>query len=574
MEVSYSLNEPKDHGPSSAKSEVTRALEDWDIVSAEAALHSPRHEAWVAEHGWELVPVLAGHLTPAMEEAGPHLTACCQALLASLATRVASPKEVLVALLEQLDQFSSSLAVTRLLPALGTTLLRGRPRAMGHSWAWALATLGCHLRTVPTPPCAGLEGAERITLDLGPEGREAAHLAAATVDFLTPLVDYACQQQQDEECDSEQQKLVLVRFLVNLLGRPLSLLSQHPEAGREGEVRPASWDSLARGAALLARLAPPLGLAAGGGWAQGRRFPDEEEVVEECGVPCLLYWLLGEGEGVADLPQVHSHLHLLQLAAPHVVTLLGQVGEMRVHKGLLLLRARLAALPAASLELGQADNPLLTGLVPPLVKVILHHDTAELRTLGFTCYKLLLGAFDPEARHGFFLYLFNTVEHPGLLGWTVTRLKDTLAASLSGPALCPLYTGPSLARLCGAGLLRLEDGEKTDLLAASDALLATINLCVFLLAGDREDRTGSQALLRPAMVTWAGQLAAGLDLSVAHYRQRRDHPEDGPEAGVEVGGAALPALDREQQARVIRAALNTFDLLLFNLARLRELLGT
>ena len=74
-----------------------------------------------------------------------------QALLTSLAGKVSSAKEILIALLEQLDQFKSSLAVTRLLPALGISLLRIKERTMSHSWAWALSTLRCHLRTVSVP---------------------------------------------------------------------------------------------------------------------------------------------------------------------------------------------------------------------------------------------------------------------------------------------------------------------------------------------------------------------------------------------------------------------------------------
>ena len=62
---------------------------------------------------------------------------------------------------------------------------------------------------------------------------------------------------------------------------------------------------------------------------------------------------------------------------------------------------------------------------------------------------------------------------------------------------------------------------------------------------------------------------------MAHYRQRLEQPEEAVpvEGGVEVGGAILAPPDREHQERVIRAALSTFDLLQFNLVRLRELLG-
>ena len=98
MEVSYALAPSGDPPP--CKRVLTRALEDWDIVTAEAVLEGkgmsvipyhpvrkrlcnlpftePEHQAWIGEHGWELVPLIAGYLTPHTEEAGPHLAACCQ----------------------------------------------------------------------------------------------------------------------------------------------------------------------------------------------------------------------------------------------------------------------------------------------------------------------------------------------------------------------------------------------------------------------------------------------------------------------------------------------------------------
>ena len=229
MEVSYALAPPG--APPATKARLVRALEDWDVVAAAEVLEEEGGRGWVEEHGWELVAVVAAHLTPHTEEAGPHLSACCQALLTTLATRVTSAKEVLVALLEQVEELASSLCVTRLLPALSLTLLRLRPRSMSHSWAWALATLTSHLAKAPEPPCRGLEAAERLATDLGEEAREGAHLAAAAVDLVEPLVEFVAKQ-EGEEGENSRRREVLVRFLVQMLGRPLSVLPQHPE----GEV--------------------------------------------------------------------------------------------------------------------------------------------------------------------------------------------------------------------------------------------------------------------------------------------------------------------------------------------------
>ena len=93
----------------------------------------------------------SGSLLSGCKTGGLILTCVFQALLTNLAGKVSSAKEVLMALLEQIDQFKSSLAVTRLLPALGISLLRIKERTMSHTWAWALSTLRCHLSTVSVP---------------------------------------------------------------------------------------------------------------------------------------------------------------------------------------------------------------------------------------------------------------------------------------------------------------------------------------------------------------------------------------------------------------------------------------
>merc|ERR1719228_885100 len=207
--------------------------------------------------------------------------------------------------------------------------------------------------------------------------------------------------------------------------------------------------------------------------------------MEETGVATLLYWVLGEREGIENLPQVYTKLHLLLESCPHVLILLRQTEEMRIHKGLLLLFSLLTAIPPLSVDEEKAENPVLTSLVDPLVRVIVHHDIAEMRTLGFSCYKLFLGIFNLEAKHGIFLHLLNCVKHSGLLGWTVIQLKDCLGQALASPSLSPLYQGPGLGRLT-ASLYRLEQGPESDLLMVSDSLLATINFSVFLLARDKE----------------------------------------------------------------------------------------
>ena len=137
------------------------------------------------------------------------------------------------------------------------------------------------------PHNSGLEGAERLVLDLGAESREAAHLAAASCDLIQPLVQFVCEQDEKGGVENGRRKIVLVRFLVNLLGRPLSILSQHPEVSKDGlEVQPATWATMDVACKFITRLTSNL--------LTLEVEEEKEEEVEIMGLPTLIYWVLGE----------------------------------------------------------------------------------------------------------------------------------------------------------------------------------------------------------------------------------------------------------------------------------------
>ena len=137
------------------------------------------------------------------------------------------------------------------------------------------------------PHNSGLEGAERLVLDLRAESREAAHLAAASCDLIQPLVQFVCEQDEKGGVENGRRKIVLVRFLVNLLGRPLSILSQHPEVSKEGlEVLPATWATMDVASNFLTRLTSNL--------ITLKVEEEKGEEVEAMGLPTLYYWVLGE----------------------------------------------------------------------------------------------------------------------------------------------------------------------------------------------------------------------------------------------------------------------------------------
>jgi len=550
------------------RSQLIRALEDWDVVTASACLACTQNQAWVAENSMELVPVIAQYLTEHNEQAGPHMTQCCQDLLVTLADK-GSPKENLVAFLEQVDSFQDSVSVRRTLPGLAKVLTRIKQSSMSLSWAWAISTVACHLRTCPAPENMGLEGVERLSLDQTETARECIAILEAVTDFIDPLIKIV--QTSGEEKDNKNRKSVLLHFLLTALSHPLSSLSQHPESDPSGLlVFPASHASAARLVTAIAEVTSNI-------LEDVLQFPDskdklsvqDDEPLDQTCLGVFLYLLIGEGLCLDKLPSVYTKLYLLQRSSPHISYLLKQPQEIKVHKGLLLLEKVLSSITPTSLPSSEAQNPTLVSILAPLVKVIVYQDVSELRKLGFACYSKFVNMFSLSGRYSVYNHLLNTVNHSGLLGWTISSLKDSIALSLTMAGQHPEYTGHSLSRIV-LPLFTLSNGAQTDLLEVSDEVLATISFAHYLLVRDKENITGVQDI-KPEIQNWVAQLEEGLKMSTAHYEQKLKEPfEDSSAMNVTVGGRELPAMDEKKLKEVVNSALNTFSLMQFSLVRLKD----
>merc|ERR1712112_281458 len=97
----------------------------------------------------------------------------------------------------------------------------------------------------------------------------------------------------------------------------------------------------------------------------------------------------------------------------------------------------------------------------------------------------------------------------------------------------------------------------------NDELLATLNLVQFVSLRDKEIKTGLD------------ELTKGLDLSLAHYKQKLMEPSDKiigeTSFGVTVGGRQLPPMDPEKMKMVLTSAMKTFELIQFRLGYVKDI---
>jgi len=291
-------------------------------------------------------------------------------------------------------------------------------------------------------------------------------------------------------------------------------------------------------------------------------------------LPTFLYLVFPEKMCQDRIPSVYSHYYLLRSCASSIVTLISDKNEIRIHKGLLLLEFHLERCAPESLDSLSAEDPELTSIISPLVTIIVYQEVAELRKLGFLSYQKFVKIFCPAARYKFYLLLMQTVNHSGLLGWTITSLKDTIVKCFASEEFDINYSGSKLSKLI-TPLLKLKHGPETDLLEISDELISSISLFHYLLVRDKLNQTGVEEL-RSDIKKWVEEIQTGLKLSVAHYEQKLVEPGSSSENlenfGVSVGGRELPAMDPAQMKHVIHSALNTFSLIQYNLARLSDVM--
>lgn len=610
MEGTSNMNTEESSNPDLMR-DLRRHLEDWNVVGAMEVMSRDSHTPWLAEHAWETVPLVAEYLTPENEDAGPHLTQCCQDLLL-VAAEKGNAKENLIAFLEQIDGFGSEMKVRRCLPGLSVVLSKIKDKSKALSWSWALSTLYAQVKLMDVPENTGMEGEERLAVDLGEVAVEATEMIADLVTFAEPLValvgiEEGPESEDQEYIDVSRRRKVLRHFLLQLLGHPLTFLNLHPEqktappktqrdrllgpqeTDSQPAIEPANFNSARKIVKMITEVTPNV-LAQVTGMDQisssGGGVLEEEEQLQDTSIGTFLYLVLGEGLEAESVPSVYTKLHLLHTSAPHICTLIKNQHEMCVHKGLLLLNSLLKSIPNGSVGPKQSDNPTHLSLIKPLVHVCVYHDIREMRTLAFECYRMFISIFSIKGRYKVFRYIFNSVEHSGILGWTITQLKEAVKCSVSRSqdsswnhaVLHDLddldeFRGDSFVRLV-KGFLVLKNEEKTDLLDIYDESIAKINMFEYVLKVDKNNLTGVKDLMGD-LNKYVGQLDEALRLSRAHYRLKLSeigNKTKDVDCNVVVGGRELPDMPESEQKSVIDGALTTFDMLQYNLVRLTELL--
>ena len=221
-------------------------------------------------------------------------------------------------------------------------------------------------------------------------------------------------------------------------------------------------------------------------------------------------------------------------------------------KALSLAKFLTSAIQKSSLSGDLLDLGTHTEFLKALYKAIIYHSSSEIRTLAFENFQRFFDLFDVKGRYRLSTLILKVCNHSGLIGHTVTQIKNIIVAGLNQSNLPEQFKGQSLKVLVRS-FCRLKHKEETDLLEVSDEVMSSLNFLICLFLRDKENETGIRDLIVELQENFLKDIEKGLVLSRAHYQMKlfdcKDAKNDDSlyqETTLTVGGRVLPIMDRKQ----------------------------
>lgn len=174
--------------PLDSKEDLIGRIAECVTVQDDRTLQAYILEQRLAEPGqfWELTTLLGPSLTAEIQHDHPHFFTTARRCLAHFA-RCGNAKEMLLALLEQVEGFRDDVLYVAILPCL-QDVLQQLPVKRGRSLELAMDTLGAHITGIPAPHNWMLEGEETKLLETDETVRRYLNVVPAFLDFMQPFL--------------------------------------------------------------------------------------------------------------------------------------------------------------------------------------------------------------------------------------------------------------------------------------------------------------------------------------------------------------------------------------------------
>ncbi|XP_063440743.1 glomulin-like isoform X1 [Mytilus trossulus] len=554
---------------------------------------------------YELAGELAKSLTEENSKNAPIFFEACERCMNYIVKR-GNPKELIIALLEQMDTFKDDEKFKALLGYIQQTLIK-LPSKRTQSLEITLETVHAHVIELPTPADHQLEKDERKLLELDRDVRRITDVILAYLEFLQPFVKEVSLKNPDADREKGKKQIgMLMERLLAMLDHPLMFLDlvfHHKQM--EDQEKTYGRVCAEQLVELLTELCPDLFRILQNGQLPKKKKPakkfkepsktedessDEDtgpfenvvegELVSEYSYACLSYLIFREDLAVDSIPFIYRHPHILQSSLYYILLLLKADHSLVKFKGIYLLQSLMGKIPVTTLSLNDLDNDKYKQVVNALIDIMIQNPVKELRQECVQLYKTFISMFCLPARYKIYEMVLNTCPHAGMIGYTIQLLKDQIDSVLKNELDDRTFFGANLYKLLKIVAV-VEEGATQDILQISDRVIALLNFLRYLLLRDppAENVTKIWDFMGQIEKHFFEPLRLALDLSKGHYQLDLQDLKDGQkkakggnvDLGLTVGGVAMPHVPVGQQVQIVESALNTFDVIDSILCRITEI---
>lgn len=580
---------------------------------------------------WDLILKIGACVTSENNESNQGFFDVCNRCLLYL-VKVGNPKEILLALLEQVDNFIDDVKFRCFLPLIQTTLLR-IPTKLFHSLDIAMETVSAHLRSLPVPENVQLEGEEIKLFHADKIVVRLSTILESFLEFLEPFINRVDILSENFTKTSRQESLVLKKHLIRVFDHPLCYLvltynTEHDKAKsdsrqcaelavkllsrletdfhrfiRNAKLQAKQTDSHVKNKLLDVEELDNLeneSLA-----ATNTTEEDIEDIVETwdfkmditpLAYGCLSYLVHAENLGIDKLPFIYKHEYMLEFHLDTMSVLLKNTNYPINYKGLVLCQKLVGLVKDGARSSESLDNPGFMLVINDLIDIMIKCPVRDHRTLATHIFPMLIKKFESGGRYQIYLNILSSCSHSGLKGYLITFIKNDISETIkemkqlsldlkssSLPGKESFFVGKRLYKILKLALA-LPEKETTDMLENSDQIISCLNMLRFIILADPKalNSTGFWDFLPQIEKDFLAPLRLGLDLSKAHYKLEQENIQQGKDSNVfghkdtelslSVSGMNLPEMNKKEKLELIGKALNTHYVMHSLVCRVSELM--
>lgn len=550
---------------------ICKCLKEGEIEHVYSIFQETSYLDVIQNNSWEVISIVCQYINAETKKKNFKLFECCANIIDIIASKL-TPDDVILQFVEEIEKAEDDETFCTLLHPIAKVILR-IPNKRQNSLAWCFNAIESFLNKLDVPQSFELE--KLILMDANVKVARITHLLN---DELLPFYElFVCELvKQQGESEFEERRLIVLKFLIQLLGKPFAYLDMEEHGSSKSRIRHIA-ERICQN--IFKLLEDPILLV-------DIYVEDERNVVckpNYLSQGVLFYLIFGEQIILEHIPKVYSHVYIFQSYLHLIPILLDNSQQLLVSKGLKLTQAFLRNLKDFELDYQLLDLDSHSKFCKQLSIVIIYNSLEENRKLALQLLKEYFNKFETRGRYLLVYNLVQVVNHAGLIGFIISYYKDMINDELNFNkcTICKYLCGPELFKVLRR-FCHLHKAEESDLIELADQIIASLNLLRYLAIRDKKNVTKIWDYFSSLKHTYFEPLKKGLMLSKAHYELKvqelktsssaADRKQNLSNVSVVVGGEELAAMPTSQKIVVLRSALTAFDVMESVLGRLTELI--